>query len=253
MAPIGTAVHLILLAVVARVADASYDRSPVQFTPAGRIAQIGYALKAARRGRPVVCIKCRDGVALFTSEKERATRLVVGKSAKIDFPTPDICVTASGLRYDTSYIFRKIQEFCRDHLREFGEVITADALASELSEHIHMHTLTASSRPLGVDVIVAGLDAHGESRIYVCSAAGRHAAWRAIALGKRSSRINQFLHDEVSLWKNNTIEVVGVHLLPRLRRVLVKKTHSKSKDIGAYDNDYEVYKYGNFSVFNLFS
>jgi len=69
-----------------------------------------------------------------------------------------ICIAATGLMFDANLLVDCARKICMSHRSKFSSAIPIETLADELSSLLHQQTRSAGTRPLGVGLIIAGID-----------------------------------------------------------------------------------------------
>lgn len=198
----------------------SYD-STIQFHPNGRLLQLERSKEAVSRGSPVLAIKCVDGVIVMIVQEKRATKLQIYKSHKLSFVDDHICIAATGLLSDALVVVDLAKKISIKYRCQYHEPIPIEKLTSDLSSMMHTVTRTGSSRPIGVGLIIAGIDDHLGPQIFRTDPEGSYDAWLALCLGQESeSLMNSLQASKAELAKitvTKSIEVIQTILSKHFR------------------------------------
>jgi 20S proteasome alpha/beta subunit len=194
------------------LAEPSYDHSSLQFTPQGRVRQLEYAQTAARRGSPLVGWVCNDGIVVMANAGGLNACLVPGGCR----------VFVTGLRADACFILEQCKKFALHHETMFSETITCEALSHEVAELLHQHTRAAGCRPLGVDVLITGLDLNRIPRLLVCNTDGVRTGFKAVACGTGYNIATDFLMSAAKQWSNQSVDDVVSDAVPTVRQLFRK-------------------------------
>ncbi|MHA2091792.1 MAG: archaeal proteasome endopeptidase complex subunit alpha [Candidatus Kariarchaeaceae archaeon] len=175
-------------------ASQGYDRSSIMYSPDGRIIQTEYAREAMRRGSIAIALRSNNGVVL------------AGKLTYIDldFPNPkisqvdkDISVIFSGYAADGRVIIDRARVESAIHNMTYDEPIDVRQLSTRLADYTHMFTQQAGLRPLGIGLLIGGIDPHDKSpRVFFLNPGGGLAETRAKAIGDGDAKAMKFLKDK---------------------------------------------------------
>ena len=156
----------------------------------------------------------------------------------------------SGLAGDGRMVIQSARRFCINYKSQFGSAPSVAAVAKAVGGMLHRSTLSADSRPLGINVAIFGYDPsvegeeqeggpHGLPKIFVSRATGHVTQWKAFALGEDSSVAldkmgRAFAHGETSHVTTKT--AIG-KLLAIMEQVKENESHQekggkKDKDAG---------------------
>jgi 20S proteasome subunit alpha 3 len=95
-----------------------------------------------------------------------------------------IVIAATGLLFDANAIVDLAERICRNYRSIYGDRMPVENLCDELAVVFHKQTKTASSRPLGVSLLVAGWDEELGAQLYEVTPEGSVSAWNAFTAGK---------------------------------------------------------------------
>jgi proteasome alpha subunit len=164
------------------------------YSPDGRIIQTEYAREAMRRGSIAIALRSNNGVVL------------AGKLTYIDldFPNPkisqvdkDISVIFSGYAADGRVIIDRARVESAIHNMTYDEPIDVRQLSTRLADYTHMFTQQAGLRPLGIGLLIGGIDPHDKSpRVFFLNPGGGLAETRAKAIGDGDAKAMKFLKDK---------------------------------------------------------
>lgn len=174
------------------ITSCSYDSSPLQYNPSGRVLQIENAKVAIKRGESIVGVRGSDGFLLITKSKIKQLEAIKGRD-KFVFVDEHICMASSGFTSDSIAINRVARKICSNYKKEFGCCIPIENLSDELADWMHYQTRKGSSRPLGIGTIVAGVDEILGPQIYSLDPQGSFYGWAAVCIGGRHCERNSML------------------------------------------------------------
>jgi 20S proteasome alpha/beta subunit len=189
----------------------AYLESTIQFNPDGRILQTEYAKEAAKKGSPIIAIRCEDGllIASFIEEKYSSIlckelpqkiflvrnnahpNMKIAKSSSSMSSPSFIFVCVSGWMSDAPYIVDIAKSTSLDYLSKFNSEITVSNIASKLSKIVHSNTRSGGSRPIGLSLLVIGYDRTQGFQIYKIDPEGSLQPFYAAAIGEKDMEIEE--------------------------------------------------------------
>ncbi|MCE7736347.1 MAG: proteasome subunit alpha [Candidatus Heimdallarchaeota archaeon] len=175
-------------------ASQGYDRSSIMYSPDGRIIQTEYAREAMRKGSIAIGLRSKNAVVL-------AGKLM---SIDLDFPNSKISqvgdgITAifSGYAADGRSLISRARVEAAVHQMTYDEPIDVRQLALRLADYTHVFTQQGGLRPLGVGLLLAGVDKFdGEPRVFFINPGGGLAETRGKAIGDGDAKAMKFLKDK---------------------------------------------------------
>ena len=172
-----------------------YDRNVNTFSNQGRLYQVEYAMKAVEQGCTTLGIQLKDGIILG-AEKKIASKLQVPSSIenimKINENT--IC-TFSGLRSDARALIETARVEAANHWFNFNEEMPVEAIslaicevalsfAQKKKDKNKKDRKRGVSRPYGVAMLIAGIDADGEPKLFKNDPSGNYVRYKACCIGQ---------------------------------------------------------------------
>ena len=171
-----------------------YDRNVNTFSNQGRLYQVEYALKAVEQGCTTVGVQLKDAIILG-AEKKIASKLQIPSSIenimKINENT--IC-TYSGLRADARALIETARVEAASHWFNYNEPMPVEAISlaicdvalsfAEKQKDRRDKDKRVVSRPYGVAMLVAGIDADGEPRLFKNDPSGNYVRYKACCIGQ---------------------------------------------------------------------
>ena len=180
-------VALQVLLVVAGAAR--YDQRVCLFSPDGRLLQAEYANEAANKGNLISCVVSAEGDFVLATPSQKLENFVDRRSVdKLSFLDDDLWMVFAGLAGDGRVVVQSARRFCINYRAQFGCSPSVAAVAKAVGGMLHRSTLSADSRPLGINVAIFGFDEANTPSIFVSRATGHVTQWRAFALGKDSPK-----------------------------------------------------------------
>ena len=172
-------------------ASQGYDRSSIMYAPDGRIIQTEYAREAMRRGSIALAIRSNQGVVLAGKLKVVDLDFPNSKISKID---EHISVIFSGYAADGRVIIDKARVEAAIHKLTYDETIDLRNLATTLADYTHRFTVQGGLRPLGIGLLIAGVDDYNnEPNVYFLNPGGNFTKTRAKAIGDGDGKAMKFL------------------------------------------------------------
>ncbi|KAH9041845.1 20S proteasome subunit [Lactarius hengduanensis] len=158
----------------------SYDRYLTVFSPEGRLYQVEYAFKAI------------SGSGHTSISKKVPDRLLDPSTITHLFGiTPTI---GSDARAQVS----RARQEAADFRYKFGYEITPDALARRLANINQVYTQRAAMRPLGISMILIGIDLELGPQVFKLDPAGYFVGFHATAAGQKQQEAMNHLEKK---WK----------------------------------------------------
>lgn len=169
-----------------RTSSLPYSYSLTTFDPSGRLQQLEFAMRAVGKGFGAAAIVADDGVVVAKWSSGSLPKLHVCRVTEF------IAMTYAGSEADFRFLASKCMSMAVEYQRDYGIDVTVASLADELSALVQEHTQVAGLRPFGCSVVLAGRDRHGLG-LFKIDPTGWVAPWRATAIGKDSSNLEQKL------------------------------------------------------------
>ena len=175
-------------------ANAGYDRSSVMYSPEGRIIQTEYAREAMRRGRIALGLRSKTAVVL------------AGKVDIIDLDIPNpkiskiedkISAIFSGYAADGRVLISRARVEAAVHTMTYNDQIDIKALSTKLADYTHQFTQQGGLRPLGIGLLIGGIDAYdGSPRVFFLNPGGGLIETRGKAIGDGDAKAVKFIKEK---------------------------------------------------------
>ncbi|SPP74647.1 proteasome subunit alpha type-2-like [Drosophila guanche] len=166
--------------------------SPCVFNGQGAVEQSLYALGAVSKGSTSVGIVAADGAVIATATRMSSPLMEPRGILHVAPIDTMIGMTYSGLSGDFHLLKKHAQKGAQDIKLINGVPVEvkqlAHCLAFVMQEHIH----SASARPFGAALLIAGWD-KGLPQLYACSADDSYFPRKAIALGRNAAECTNLL------------------------------------------------------------
>lgn len=181
----------------ARGSSAGYDRHITIFSPEGRLYQVEYAFKAIKTsGLTSVGVRGKDSCVVLTQRKV-PDKLHDPDSVTNLYPiTPNIGMVMTGMVADARASVQRLRQEAAEFKFNNGYEIPVGYLAKRAADTAQIYTQHANMRPLGIAMIMIGIDVEGETKIpqlFRCDPAGHFVGFKATSAGQKEQEANNFL------------------------------------------------------------
>lgn len=196
-------------------AQQGYDRAITVFSPDGRLYQVEYAIETVRRGTIAVGIKTKNGIVIAVEEKPR--KLQISETAQKIFQVDDhIGIAAAGYIPDARSQVDNARFFSQSNKLIYDEPVDVETVAKHLADQCQQFTQYAGVRPMGVALILGGIDNNDNSQLFLTDPSGTYISYDAVAIGSGSDQVTEFLEKnykpELSLDDASVLATASIYL-----------------------------------------
>eukprot|EP01132_Coremiostelium_polycephalum_P007672 gene7672-9439_t len=178
---------------MSRAGTAGYDMSII-FSPQGKLYQVEYAFKAVKTGGLTsIGIRGKDTVVVAT-QKKIPDKLIDPKSITSLYKLTEYigCVQTGIVPDAKSQVNRAIVEAAQFHYK-FGYHMPPNVLAKRIADISQLSTQHLSHRPLGVSMILIGIDDELGPQLYKMDPSGAYFGYKATGAGEKEQEATNFL------------------------------------------------------------
>ena len=183
--------NFLSLSIELMPAQQGYDRAITVFSPDGRLYQVEYAIETVKRGTIALGIKTNDGVIFAADERPRKLQIIEApqKLFKID---QHIGIAAAGYIPDARNQVDDARFFSQSSKLVYDESVSVETVAKHIADQCQHYTQYAGARPMGVALIIGGIDQNGNS-LFLTDPSGTYVPYNAVAIGADSDKVTEFL------------------------------------------------------------
>ncbi|TFY83250.1 hypothetical protein EWM64_g761 [Hericium alpestre] len=177
----------------------SYDRYLTVFSPDGRLYQVEYAFKAiSGSGHTAISVRGKDTSVVVIQKKVPDKLIDASTVTHLYSITPTIGCVVAGLVGDARNQVTRARMEAADFRYKYGYEITPDALSRRMANLNQVSTQRAGMRPLGISVIIIGIDPELGPQVFKLDPAGYFVGFHATAAGQKQQEAMNHLEKK---WK----------------------------------------------------
>jgi len=182
---------------MARGSSAGYDRHITIFSPEGRLYQVEYAFKAIKTsGLTSIGVRGADSCVVLTQRKVPDKLYDPTSVTNMHHITDTIGLVMTGMVADARYAVQRLRNEAAEFKFNYGYEIPVSYLAKRAADIAQIYTQHASMRPLGIAMIIIGIDDEGETKLpqlFRCDPAGYYVGYKATSAGQKEQEANNWL------------------------------------------------------------
>jgi len=196
-------------------AQQGYDRAITVFSPDGRLYQVEYAIETVKRGNIALGIKSKDGIIFAADERPRKLQ-VVEESQKLFKIDQHIGIAAAGYIPDARSQVDNARFFSQSSKLVYDESVSIETVTKHIADQCQQYTQYAGARPIGVALIIGGIDENGNS-LFLTDPSGTYIPYNAVAIGADSDRVTEFLKKhykpEMTLEESKMLAISSINMI----------------------------------------
>jgi len=201
-----------------------YDRAITVFSPDGRLYQVEYAIETVKRGTIALGIKTKYGIIFAADERPRKLQ-VVDEPQKLFKIDQHIGIAAAGYipdarkQVDDARFFSQVDDarfFSQSSKIVYDESVSVETVTKHIADQCQQYTQYAGARPIGVALIIGGVDQNGNS-LFLTDPSGTYIPYNAVAIGADSDRVTEFLKKhykpEMTLEESKMLAISSINMV----------------------------------------
>ncbi|EFA79004.1 proteasome subunit alpha type 6 [Heterostelium album PN500] len=220
-----------------RAGTAGYDMSII-FSPQGKLYQVEYSFKAIKSGGLTsIGIRGKDTVVV-AAQKKIPDKLIDPSTVSSIYKITDYlgCIQ-TGIVPDAKLQVSKARQEAAHFHHKFGYQIPPNVMAKKVADQAQLSTQHASSRPLGVSMILIGFDDELGPQLFKMDPSGAFFGYKATAAGEKEQEATNFLEKKFKsnpqLSRDETIQLA----ISTLQNVLGADLKASDLEIGICSRD----------------
>jgi len=196
----------------ARGSSAGYDRHITIFSPEGRLYQVEYAFKAVKTANQTsLGIRGYDSAVVVTQKKVPDKLIDPSTVTNLFKITPKIGCVMTGILPDARAQVQRTRYEAAEFRFKYGYDIPVSYMAKRVADVSQIYTQHAYTRPLGVEMILIGIDEEFGPQLYKTDPAGTFVGYKAVASGLKEQEATNFLEKkfktDLTLSTDETIQM----------------------------------------------
>jgi 20S proteasome subunit alpha 5 len=211
-----------------------YDRGVNTFSPEGRLFQVEYAIEAIKLGSTAIGIRTNEGVILAVEKRLTSPLIDPASIEKILEIDEHIGCAMSGLTADARTLIDHARVEAQAHWFTYNERIPVASNVNAIADMAldfsdsNKDKKRTMSRPFGVALLVAGVDADGPA-LYNTDPSGTFTKYAAASIGSAQEGSTILLQEQYKA--DMSLEEAETLALTVLRQVMEEKLSSVNIEV----------------------
>eukprot|EP00461_Guttulinopsis_vulgaris_P001416 UN01416 len=155
-------------------------------------------MAAVNNGQPTIGVKSKNGVVILSVLPQLSPLAEPNSVERISCITRHVGIGYSGLGGDFRVLLHKTRKTASQYKLQYGEDIPVLQAAKAAAETCQEYTQRGGVRPFGCSVLIAGYDNIKQTQLYQVDPAGTWFKAKAAAIGKNSTKVQQYLEKRIS-------------------------------------------------------
>ena len=197
-----------------------YDRAITVFSPDGRLYQVEYAIETVKRGTLALGIKTKEGIIIAVEEKPRRLQ-ISEKPQKLFQVDHHMGIAAAGYIPDARGQVNDIRFFSQSSKLVYDEPVDVGTVAKYAADEFQHYTQYAGVRPMGVALIIGGVDNNGNA-LFLVDPSGTYVEYNAVAIGANSDTVTEFLKKEykpdITIDEGIVLAIAAIYLASEIKK-----------------------------------
>mmetsp|Transcript_287 Transcript_287/g.523 ORF Transcript_287/g.523 Transcript_287/m.523 type:complete len:303 (+) Transcript_287:85-993(+) len=196
----------------------NYDTDVTTWSPAGRLLQVEYALKAVKQGSATVGIRSSNHVVLVSLKRSHSElSSYQQKQFKID---NHMGISIAGLVADARVLCTYMRNECINHRYVYDTPMPPSRLVGKIADKSQKTTQSDIKRPYGVGLLVASYTPRSGPQLFRTCPSGNYYEYIGYAIGARSQSATTFIEKEYKNFDNMPLEELIVTALRALESTI---------------------------------
>jgi len=192
----------------------NYDGDVATWSPQGKLFQVEYAREAVKQGSVALGLISKTHVVL--AALKRSHHELSSHQEKIFEIDSNMGIAIAGLTSDARSLATYMRVECLNHRFNHGHPMITGRLVGQVATKHQERTMSGSSRPYGVGLLVAGYDRNGP-HLYETDPSGLYTEYKAIAIGSRSQSARTYFERHLDSFPDASVEELVHHALRALQ------------------------------------
>ena len=223
-------------------AQQGYDRAITVFSPDGRLYQVEYAIETVKRGAIALGIKTKYGIVFAADERPRKLQ-ILDEPQKLFKVDQHIGIAAAGYIPDARTQVDDARFFSQSNKIVYDESVNVETVAKHIADQCQHYTQYAGARPIGVALIIGGVDESGTS-LFLTDPSGTYIPYNAVAIGAGSDTVTEFLKKhykpEMTLEESQLLAISSISMTSDVKgsaHIKISQIKSDTKQFEILDNN----------------